>query len=77
MKQKLFIIDDELGLYFSFHHYEVLTAYGGKEALEKLAKQPDFILLDINMPDMNNSLSKNKGTDYLPYSFSYSKNRIC
>lgn len=39
--------------YFSFHHYEVLTAYGGKETLEKLAKQPDFILLDINMTDMD------------------------
>ena len=33
--------------------YEILTAYGGKEALEKLANQPDLILLDIQMPDID------------------------
>ena len=58
MKKKLLIVDDEPGIvdtmasYFS-SQYEVLTAYGGKEALQKLAKQPDLILLDINMPDMD------------------------
>lgn len=58
MKKKLLIVDDETGIvdtmasYFS-SQYEVLTAYGGKEALQKLAKQPDLILLDINMPDMD------------------------
>lgn len=58
MKQKLLIIDDEPGIvdmmasYFS-PQYEVLTAYGGNEALQKLVKQPDLILLDINMPDMD------------------------
>ena len=58
MKKKLLIVDDETGVvdtmasYFS-SQYEVLTAYGGKEALQKLAKQPDLILLDINMPDMD------------------------
>ena len=41
-----------MAIYFS-SQYEVLTAYGGKEALQKLAKQPDLILLDINMPDMD------------------------
>lgn len=58
MKQKLLIVDDEPGIvdtmagYFS-SQYEVLTAYGGKEALQKAARQPDLILLDINMPDMD------------------------
>ena len=58
MKKKLLIVDDEPGIvdimasYFS-SQYEVLTAYGAKEALQKLAKQPDLILLDINMPDMD------------------------
>ena len=58
MKQRLLIVDDEPGIveimvsYFS-SRYEVLTAYGGKEALQKLAKQPDLILLDINMPDLD------------------------
>ena len=38
--------------YFS-SQYEVLTAYCGNEALQKLARQPDLILLDINMPDID------------------------
>lgn len=54
MKQRLLIVDDEPGIvdmmasYFS-SQYEVLTAYCGNEALQKLARQPDLILLDINM----------------------------
>lgn len=58
MQQKLLIVDDEPGItdmmarYFS-PQYEVLTAYGGREALQKAAKQPDLILLDITMPDMD------------------------
>lgn len=58
MKQRLLIVDDEPGIvdmmasYFS-SQYEVLTAYGGHEALQKLGKQPDLVLLDINMPDMD------------------------
>ena len=38
--------------YFS-PQYEVLTAYSGEEALQKVEKQPDLILLDINMPGIN------------------------
>ena len=58
MRQKLLIVDDEPGIvdmmvsYFS-SQYEVLAAYGGNDALQKLARQPDLILLDINMPDMD------------------------
>lgn len=58
MKQRLLIVDDEPGIvdmmasYFSYQ-YEVLTAYCGNEALQKLARQPDLILLDINMPDID------------------------
>ena len=43
MKQRLLIVDDEPGIveimvsYFS-SRYEVLTAYGGKEALQKLER---------------------------------------
>ena len=53
------VVDDEteildmLKRYFSLEGYHVITATGGKEALQKLAKQPDLILLDINMPDMD------------------------
>ena len=38
--------------YFS-SQYEVLTAYCGNEALQKLARQPDLILLDVMLPKMN------------------------
>ena len=58
MKQKILIVDDEYGIvdmmksYFQAR-YEVLTAYSGKEALEKAARNPKLILLDINMPEMD------------------------
>ena len=58
MRQKLLIVDDEKGIvdmmadYFAAQ-YDVLTAYSGREALQKVTACPDLILLDINMPDMN------------------------
>lgn len=33
--------------------YEVITASGGIEALEKIKEKPDIVLLDVMMPDMN------------------------
>lgn len=59
MVQTIMVIDDEIEIldmlkrYFSLEGYHVITAAGGKEALQKLAKQPDIILLDINMPDID------------------------
>lgn len=59
MVQTIMVIDDEIEIldmlkrYFSLEGYNVITAAGGKEALQKLAKQPDIILLDINMPDID------------------------
>lgn len=38
--------------YFS-PQYDVLTAYSGEEAIQKAEKQPDLILLDINMPGID------------------------
>ncbi|MBD5474598.1 MAG: response regulator transcription factor [Lachnospiraceae bacterium] len=58
MRQKLLIVDDEQGIvdmmksYFE-PYYDVLTAYSGREALGKAAGNPDLILLDINMPEMD------------------------
>ena len=52
------IVDDEKGIvdmlagYFAAW-YDVLTAYSGGEALQKVAACPDLILLDINMPGMD------------------------
>lgn len=59
MKKKILLADDEAGLvdvmrrYFELEGYEVLTAYDGRQALEKAAWLPDLILLDINMPEVD------------------------
>ncbi|WP_313802303.1 response regulator transcription factor [Cytobacillus sp.] len=59
MKYKILIVDDEIDIvhmlndYFELNGYDVLTAIGGKEALKKAEKQPDIILLVINMPDID------------------------
>jgi len=57
MPEKLLIADDDgdivamLKEYFELTGYFVMTAAGGREAVEKAAQQPDLILLDVNMPD--------------------------
>lgn len=57
--QKIMIIDDEIDIlsmlarYFRLNGYVVLTAENTIEAQKKLAQQPDLILLDINMPEMD------------------------
>jgi len=59
LKNKILLVDDEKGIvtmmknYFEMLGYQVYSAYDGKEALEKVACQPDIILLDINMPEMD------------------------
>jgi len=59
MKNTMLIVDDENGIvamlknYFEAQDYQVYCAYSGIDALEKISYQPDIILLDINMPDMN------------------------
>lgn len=56
---KLLIVDDEqditkmLNDYFTYKNYNVITANSGEEALKKITLNPDIILLDINMPDIN------------------------
>ena len=59
MKDVILIVDDEADIvstledYFLYNNYTVLTAANGIEAIEKAGKQPDLILLDINMPDID------------------------
>ncbi|MWV46231.1 response regulator [Paenibacillus sp. HJL G12] len=54
---KILIVDDELDLrklltdYFEMNGYVVMTAKNSQEALRHIEKQPDLILLDINMPE--------------------------
>jgi len=60
-KRKILIVDDDtflLDMYafkFSQHNFEVYTASGGLQAIEKLKDglSPDIILMDIIMPDMD------------------------
>ena len=59
MRDKILIVDDETDIvsmlkdYFEFNGYDVLTASGGLEAIRKAEMQPNLILLDINMPDID------------------------
>ena len=59
MREKLLVADDEpdivtmLKNYFELNGYDVLTAANGLEAVAQAEKQPDLILLDINMPDLD------------------------
>lgn len=54
---KILVADDEKDIvsllkdYFEMNNYQVLTAYTGAEAVEKVSQNPDIILLDVNMPD--------------------------
>lgn len=59
MRERILIVDDEPDIvkmvsdYLYFRGYDILTAYGGNEALKKAESKPDLILLDINMPDID------------------------
>ena len=59
MREKLLIVDDEpdivtmLKNFFEINGYNVFTATNGLEAIAQAEKQPDLILLDINMPDID------------------------
>lgn len=59
MNEKILIVDDEKGVvdmlksYFEMQSFQVYTALNGKDALKQAAHNPDLVLLDINMPDMD------------------------
>ena len=60
MGKKIFIADDESGFVstlksrLEFEGFEVTTAPDGKSTLERIPEEePDLILLDIMMPEMN------------------------
>jgi len=60
MSKKIFIVEDELDFLstlrerLEFEGFEVTTAVDGEEALKKIPEeQPDLILLDIMLPEMN------------------------
>jgi two-component system alkaline phosphatase synthesis response regulator PhoP/two-component system response regulator VicR len=60
MPKKILVVDDEKPIVrlvqVNLEHagYEVVTAYDGKEALEKVEQEkPDLIILDVMMPQMD------------------------
>lgn len=59
MQYRLLVVDDDLDIctmlkeFFEMTGYLVQTAHTGVEALEALKGNPDLILLDINMPEMD------------------------
>ncbi|MCK5218226.1 response regulator [bacterium] len=59
-KYKVMIVDDEpdivrlVKISLEMANFEVVEAFSGQEALEKVPEiKPDMILLDIMMPDIN------------------------
>ena len=59
MRDTILIVDDEADIvstledYFLYNDYNIMTAANGREAIEMAGKQPELILLDINMPDVD------------------------
>jgi two-component system alkaline phosphatase synthesis response regulator PhoP len=59
MKAKILLADDEkdiiefLKYNLEIEGFEVITAYDGEEALDKIVQNPDLILLDIMMPKVD------------------------
>ena len=78
MPKKILAVDDERSIVrlvqvnLQRAGYEVVTAFDGKEALEKVAsEEPDLVVLDVMMPYMDGfevlqTLRKNPGTRDLP-----------
>jgi len=59
MNAKILIVDDEIDIvlmlcsFFESKGYTILSATNGEEALKQIERQPNIILLDINMPGLD------------------------
>ena len=82
MKKTVLVVDDEKDIVDLIKYnlekeneFDVLTAYNGKDAIEKaMEKKPDIILLDIMMPELNGfdvckKLKAEKSTENIPVIF--------
>ena len=81
MKKKILVVDDEKDIVDILKYnlereneFEVLTASNGKEALAHAAMNPDVIILDIMMPEINGfevckQLKYNPATSGIPVIF--------
>ena len=69
--KKILVVDDEpdirglLKESLEMESYLVYTAKSGMEAMENLKHQPDLILLDVNMPDMDGYMVCEKIRNYI------------
>ncbi len=70
--EKILIIEDDadirniLKIYLEGESYEVWEAENGAEAMKQLAKQPDLVILDLMLPDIDGlSICKNIRQKYL------------
>ena len=59
MQTKILLVDDEKDIVEFLQYnliqegFKVITAFNGKEALEKISQKPDLIILDVMMPKMD------------------------
>ncbi len=59
MKTKILLVDDEKDIVEFLQYnlvqegFKVITAYNGKDALDKISAKPDLVILDIMMPKMD------------------------
>jgi two-component system alkaline phosphatase synthesis response regulator PhoP/two-component system response regulator VicR len=78
MAQKILVCDDErhivrlIQVNLERHGYQVVTAYDGKEGLEKIrAEKPNCVVLDVMMPYMDGfevlkNLRREPETEHVP-----------
>lgn len=78
MPRKILAVDDEKNIVklvqmnLERHGFQVITAYDGKEALQKIASEhPDLVILDVMMPYMDGfevlqTMRRNAGTRDIP-----------
>lgn len=59
MQEKILVVDDDKSMVkmikdiLEIENYIVNVAYDGEQALKEAQKQPDLIILDINLPKIN------------------------
>ena len=80
MKSKILLVDDEKDIVEFLQYnliqegFDVITAFDGVEALDKVKEKPDLIILDVMMPKMDGyevclRLRENKDHENIPVIF--------